>query len=539
MRATILALTLFVSIVLAPGALRADGFDITNFHPIRGECIRFPEVCRWPDVALNEYVVIWPDIEIEPFAAGDTFVLGFDGQWLGTAHRVDVVCAGTTQPMPGFDLVPATEEDFRIFHPLSGRFEFQATPPTDAVGRRVDIVMVGSYFGPNGIPIDAQIGQVDLHHLVDDGAPDPVATVTLSDWDVDIDSDGDSIPNFYDPQPDPPFTRNYGAFGCANLPDEPPYLGMRVRDLVAYCQEQSNTIDGVETCLSPLLDTIVSRTNFTAAERDTILDCLRASRRRTPPSFRLRFEPTGTPPSGTGLPGRRIRGALNCVLTTTDSPLRFGASGWSLAVRAANARITNLRIGGTAADSVCNGGHARDIFQISAIARDGSGVVSSLALGATMPASLPSSGDAVLATIDYESMYPDADDCTSVTFEFVDGLNITTVPVDTRIVWDNRRLRPTADGVKLSFCGTNSSGNWVTYDCNGDGQMNIADGVYHLGILFVGSRESECKPALDFNGDGTTNIADPVAAFNFLFSGGAAPAAGRGCREFADCPSRC
>jgi hypothetical protein len=77
--------------------------------------------------------------------------------------------------------------------------------------------------------------------------------------------------------------------------------------------------------------------------------------------------------------------------------------------------------------------------------------------------------------------------------------------------------------------------NWLSYDTNTDGLLNISDPVSHLNFLFLGGATPQCRETTDFNRDGVENITDPVAALNHLFLGGAAPAAGLGCQSFPSC----
>lgn len=57
-------------------------------------------------------------------------------------------------------------------------------------------------------------------------------------------------------------------------------------------------------------------------------------------------------------------------------------------------------------------------------------------------------------------------------------------------------------------------------DCNGDGSVDLADGVSLLGFIFGGAAAPPCRAACDFNRDGSLNITAAVYIFNFLFAGG-------------------
>ncbi len=65
---------------------------------------------------------------------------------------------------------------------------------------------------------------------------------------------------------------------------------------------------------------------------------------------------------------------------------------------------------------------------------------------------------------------------------------------------------------------------FVRGDCNGDGGFNVADVVYLLEYLFIGSVALPCEDAGDIDDDGSLNIADPINYLAYLFSGGPPPA---------------
>ena len=57
-------------------------------------------------------------------------------------------------------------------------------------------------------------------------------------------------------------------------------------------------------------------------------------------------------------------------------------------------------------------------------------------------------------------------------------------------------------------------------DCNGDGQLNIADAIAVLSLLFLGSGDPPCADACDVNDDAVIDIADPVFLLDWLFGNG-------------------
>jgi YD repeat-containing protein len=68
-------------------------------------------------------------------------------------------------------------------------------------------------------------------------------------------------------------------------------------------------------------------------------------------------------------------------------------------------------------------------------------------------------------------------------------------------------------------------GLFLRGDSNGDGALDIADGINVLGYLFLGASTPPCLEAADANDDGTLDIADGVFVLNYLFTGGQEPPA--------------
>ncbi len=60
-------------------------------------------------------------------------------------------------------------------------------------------------------------------------------------------------------------------------------------------------------------------------------------------------------------------------------------------------------------------------------------------------------------------------------------------------------------------------------DCNGDGDVNVADATCTLNWLFAGAATPDCVAAINTNGDDAVDIADPVWLLNFLFASGPPP----------------
>ena len=84
--------------------------------------------------------------------------------------------------------------------------------------------------------------------------------------------------------------------------------------------------------------------------------------------------------------------------------------------------------------------------------------------------------------------------------------------------------------------------NFSRGDCNLDDQINIADAVLSLSILFSGAGPALCPDACDVNDDGNTDISDPVSLLSILFSNAGPPPAPITCGQDPtpdglDCPT--
>ncbi len=92
------------------------------------------------------------------------------------------------------------------------------------------------------------------------------------------------------------------------------------------------------------------------------------------------------------------------------------------------------------------------------------------------------------------------------------------------------------------------AGPFLRGDCNGDGNINIADPIFLINELFAEGPQPACDDACDGNDDGNLNTADAIYGLNYLFAEGPAPPLpfpdcgsdptedAVGCESFAACP---
>jgi len=78
---------------------------------------------------------------------------------------------------------------------------------------------------------------------------------------------------------------------------------------------------------------------------------------------------------------------------------------------------------------------------------------------------------------------------------------------------------------------------FVRGDANGDGAVNLTDGVFILNYLFTSGPEPACQDAADVNDDGQLNITDGTYVLNWLFQNGPAPVGYTGACGMDETPS--
>ena len=227
---------------------------------------------------------------------------------------------------------------------------------------------------------------------------------------------------------------------------------------------------------------------------------------------------------------------VDCTLTTSENQTELGAQGWSISLAAdPGLDIVSITVDGTTAADEAADGLRRGGFEKSELSEGNGnqGAVSAVILSFAELVTLPLSGTEVIAKIDIQCPFPKAGVTETKTVRYVDGLRGSGQPVDNVIAHADEDVDPARTPYEVSIAGT--SNNAVTYDCNTDGRINIADAQCLLNWLFLGGPAPGCREAMDFNGDDRMNIADGISGLNYLFLGGPGPAAGRGCQFYPDC----
>lgn len=65
--------------------------------------------------------------------------------------------------------------------------------------------------------------------------------------------------------------------------------------------------------------------------------------------------------------------------------------------------------------------------------------------------------------------------------------------------------------------------NFRRGDSNGDGRVDLSDGIATLTFLFIGGKGPGCEDAADADNSGAIDLSDAIYTFRYLFLGGAPP----------------
>ena len=237
-----------------------------------------------------------------------------------------------------------------------------------------------------------------------------------------------------------------------------------------------------------------------------------------------------------GVYGLTFNQTIDCTLTTTENRTEVGAQGWSISLAGdPGLDIIGITVDGTTAADEDEGGLRRGGFEKTELTEGeaNEGAVSAVVLSFTELVTLPPAGTAAIARIDIQCPFPEVDVTETKVVRYVDGRSGAGQPVDNVITHENFGVLPDKTAYEVTLLGIDE--NAVTYDCNTDGRVNIADAQCLLNWLFLGGPAPGCQDAMNFNGDSRLNIADGISGLNFLFLGGPPPASGTGCQPYPDC----
>ena len=153
-------------------------------------------------------------------------------------------------------------------------------------------------------------------------------------------------------------------------------------------------------------------------------------------------------------------------------------------------------------------------FQTGGISNPG-GVTQGMVICFSSCATLPANATTQVLQIEYDLLAPGG---TVSTLEYCDKLALSGFPpISMVVVVNGQAVSPATEAGTIQIL----EANFIRGDSDGNGRLQIGDGVSLLGYLFQGQSEPPCRDSSDCNDDGILDVADAVYFFFFLF--GAAP----------------
>lgn len=132
-------------------------------------------------------------------------------------------------------------------------------------------------------------------------------------------------------------------------------------------------------------------------------------------------------------------------------------------------------------------------------------------------------------SVDYDNVSAVALDVAALTW--VDTLGMP--PVSNVVVVGGQSIGTAGVDGSITFSDTPSV-TFLRGDCNDDGIVNIADGVWIINELFLSGPSSPCAAACDANDDDMIDQSDAVYIWNYRFLDGPAPQGGLECQTSDD-----
>lgn len=211
--------------------------------------------------------------------------------------------------------------------------------------------------------------------------------------------------------------------------------------------------------------------------------------------------------------------AIREDVTTSDT------QGFSAGLMSDSTYLTPTDVVATGALADLNGGSGPDFFGPAVLA-DGVTVGTVYSFLSTEVLVFSTSTDVLTVSYDLNSAtLMGVTGMTDTTLTFVDTLGAP--PVSNVVVVNGQSQPATGEDGTITLNGTAGPAlaQFIRGECNGEGDYDIADGVYLLNFLHMGGPASSCPAACDVNDDGALDNADAISSFEYLFTGGAAPAA--------------
>jgi hypothetical protein len=240
-------------------------------------------------------------------------------------------------------------------------------------------------------------------------------------------------------------------------------------------------------------------------------------------------------------------------------PGNSGAQGWLFGVEVLEGTPISVTTSGTAAAPTTEGGFRNPTLsfektQVIDPARNGGrkGVVTAVALSIGGPGTFELPRQAEPHDIlQLEVELSSTGSCPRATLRHERDLVGAGNPVNIVVTYQGASQIVVTGEATWERCG-DGGGLQSPGDANQDGSTNIADAIWLLGHLFLGTFPvlpcdggTASTPApgalslLDQSGDGDMDLTDPIGLLNHLFSSGPPHPLGAGCTSVAGCPDTC
>jgi hypothetical protein len=271
----------------------------------------------------------------------------------------------------------------------------------------------------------------------------------------------------------------------------------------------------------------------------------------------------GLPESLTGDPGEEKTFDLFATLETSNSLDMEGAEAWSFGLGIENGTIEAVALEGLIVSTVEGPYYEPRMLDLGdalgfagkATHRDDPlrpGAISAIVLRVFDDIMLSPGGRQRIAKITVRTKIP-SEGCSTLALRFEDGFRTdVSQPVANVVSMKGTAQRPSLGSASVTLCARPQGGLQLPGDVNQDLSLDISDGIWILGHLFLGkSTQLPCEGGTatnpgpgdlslaDVNGDGVLDISDSVRVFGFLFLGTKPPALGTECVRIPGCPEGC
>jgi hypothetical protein len=186
--------------------------------------------------------------------------------------------------------------------------------------------------------------------------------------------------------------------------------------------------------------------------------------------------------------------------------------GWSLAVGSEGCAIRGATTEGTAGAAALGEGSGFERTEVTE-----AGVVSVVVLAFEPGRGLELSGmPQRLLRLTVEA----AGEGCECGLKFTDGLRGSGQPLENLVAYRGQACLPGIADARFDFCG---EPGFRRGDADGNGELEITDGINVLGLFFLGALQPRCLEAADADDNGVVEITDAIRVLGFLFLGGPAP----------------